>query len=79
LNQIGEKTLASEDDELVGVRMRTANWNVLARDAAKPDEISFEYVLDKQHLRVVKTYSLARLKPEEQNDINAPAYHLNLR
>jgi YidC/Oxa1 family membrane protein insertase len=79
LNQIGDKTLAAEDEELAGLRMRAANWTVLARDPAKPDELSFEYLLDKQQLRVVKTYGLAKLAPDQQNDINAPAYHLNLR
>ncbi|HVA51586.1 MAG TPA: YidC/Oxa1 family insertase periplasmic-domain containing protein [Pirellulales bacterium] len=79
LNQIGDKTLAAGDEELPGLRLRTSNWTVLPRDPAKPDEVSFEYLLDKEQLRVVKTYSIARLTPEQQDDLHAPAYHLNLR
>ena len=79
LNQIGDEKLAGADEELPGVRMRTANWTLLERDPKKSDEVSFEYQLKKEKLRVVKTYSIAKLTPEQQNEINAPAYHLNLK
>ncbi|MGH7137555.1 MAG: YidC/Oxa1 family insertase periplasmic-domain containing protein, partial [Pirellulales bacterium] len=79
LNQVGEDKLADADDELPGVRMCTSNWTLLAHDPKKPDEVAFEYVLDKRQLRVLKTYRLAKLSPEEQNDVNAPGFHLNLR
>jgi YidC/Oxa1 family membrane protein insertase len=79
LQQVGDEKVADADDELPGLRMRSSNWTVLERDGKKPDEVSFEYVVDEQQLRVVKTFSLATLSADEQDDINAPAYHLNLR
>jgi YidC/Oxa1 family membrane protein insertase len=83
LDQIDGQTIPGDEEELVGLRLRTSNWTVLPRDPAKPDEAAFEYVLDKQQLRIVKTYSVARVPDADlQSDSNAPdfpAYHLNLR
>ncbi|HVX11935.1 MAG TPA: YidC/Oxa1 family insertase periplasmic-domain containing protein [Pirellulales bacterium] len=79
LQQVGNKKISDKTDELPGLRMRTTNWSVLDRAADKPDEVSFEYVLEQHQLRVVKTYQLSRASGAEQSDINAPAYHLNLR
>jgi YidC/Oxa1 family membrane protein insertase len=83
LEQVGGTTIDKDQDELPGVHMRASNWTVLARDPNKPDEVSLEYVLDKEQLRVVKTYSVVRVPDAEaQSDKNAPeypAYHLNLR
>ncbi|HWB11847.1 MAG TPA: YidC/Oxa1 family insertase periplasmic-domain containing protein [Pirellulales bacterium] len=83
LDQIDRQTIPGDEEELPGVRLRSSNWTVLPRDPDKPDEVAFEYVLDKQQLRVVKTYSVARVADADQeSDNNAPhlpAYHLNLR
>lgn len=77
------KKIADGADELPGVRMRTSTWTVLPHDPKKPDEVSLEYVLDKEQLRVVKTYGIARVEnADAQSDKNAPeypAYHLTLR
>jgi YidC/Oxa1 family membrane protein insertase len=82
MNQIGDTVIAADEEELAGVRMRNSNWTILPRDPKKPDEVSLEYVLDKQHLRVVKKYRVASVPDADaQSDKNAPAYpayHLNL-
>lgn len=79
LEQVGDAKLDDNDAEFPGVHMRTSNWTLVDRDPQKPDEVAFEYVLEKRQLRVVKTYSLAKVAPAEQQDENAPAYHLGLR
>jgi YidC/Oxa1 family membrane protein insertase len=83
LNQVDGKTLDGDDEELPGVRLRSSNWTVLPRNADKPDEVALEYVLEKQQLRLVRTYSIARVSDADaQSDSKAPefpAYHLNLR
>ncbi|HEX7375623.1 MAG TPA: YidC/Oxa1 family insertase periplasmic-domain containing protein [Pirellulales bacterium] len=78
-DQVGKAKLGDNDSELPGVHMRTSNWEILPRNPKKPDQVAFAYVLEQQRLRVLKTYSLAKVAAAEQSDPNAPAYHLNLR
>ena len=77
LESIDGETLGEDEEELVGLQLRSANWTPLGRDPQKPDEIAFEIVLADYELRIVKTFSLTKLSAEAQADEETPAYHLN--
>lgn len=77
LESIGDAIIDKDEDELPGLTLRTGNWTV-QRDPQKPDRVAFEWLLDEQQLKIVKTYSLDPLPQGQQDDLNAPAYHLNL-
>ncbi|HXT58018.1 MAG TPA: YidC/Oxa1 family insertase periplasmic-domain containing protein [Pirellulales bacterium] len=78
LESIDGDAIAEDDAELLGLHLRDANWTVLPRDPKKPDEVSLEMPLPDYGLRVEKTYSVAKVGKDEQDDIDAPAYHLTL-
>lgn len=77
LESIDDAIIDKDEDELPGLTLRTGNWTV-QRDPRKPDQVAFEWMLDEQHLKIVKSYSLDPLPQNQQDDLNAPAYHLNL-
>ena len=74
LDSIDGERIAKDADELPGVMMRTANWQVLPR--VDPDEIAFQYDLADAGLSVIKKFRLAKVDPAEANDPAAKAYHL---
>lgn len=78
LESIDDKKIDKDEQELPGLTLRNGNWTV-RRDPKKPDQVAFEWLLDGQQLKIVKTYSLDRVPAGQQDDINAPAYHLKLR
>lgn len=77
LESIDGDAIPQDEEELLGLHLRTANWTAVPPDKEKPDEVAFEIVLPDYQLRIVKTFSLTQLSPEAQNDVDAPAYHLN--
>ncbi|HUY90989.1 MAG TPA: YidC/Oxa1 family insertase periplasmic-domain containing protein [Pirellulales bacterium] len=77
LESIDGDAIPQDEEELLGLHLRTANWTARPSDPKKPDEIAFEIVLPDYELRIVKTFGLAKLSAEAQGDIDAPAYHLN--
>ena len=78
LESIDGDAIAEDEAELLGLHLRDANWTVLPRDPKKPDEVSLEMLLPDYDLRIEKTYSVAKVGKDEQDDIDAPAYHLAL-
>lgn len=79
LESIDDEQIGEDADELAGMHLRTANWTPLPPDPNQPDEIAFEIVLPEHELRIVKTFSLAKLSAEVQGDVDAPAYHLDFK
>ncbi len=78
MQKIGGTEIDKDESELPGLSLRTGNWTV-RRDAEKPDQVAFEWLLDDEQLKLTKTYRLDRLPPDQQENKDAPAYHLNLR
>ena len=74
MDSIDGDRIEKEAEELPGVQMRTANWQVLPRTAE--DEIAFQYDLVDHGLAVIKKFKLAKVDPNESDDPAAPAYHL---
>ncbi len=60
--------------ELDGLDLREGNWEVL--DAADQTQVRFRRVLPRWGIKVVKSYRLAEVPPESQNDADYKAYHL---
>ncbi|HEX7450470.1 MAG TPA: membrane protein insertase YidC [Pirellulales bacterium] len=78
MQSIDGTKLDDDESELPGLALRTGNWTV-RRDPKKPDQVAFEWRLDDEQLKITKTYSIDRLPQDQQDEKNAPAYHLNLR
>ncbi|MEX2121017.1 MAG: membrane protein insertase YidC [Pirellulales bacterium] len=78
LESIDDRKIAKDASELPRVNMRTGNWKILPPDPARPDQVAFEWLLGDEGVRIVKTYRLPRLKPGEEQNVHAPAYHLDL-
>ncbi|MBI3468672.1 MAG: YidC/Oxa1 family insertase periplasmic-domain containing protein, partial [Planctomycetes bacterium] len=57
--------------ELPGLNLREGNWEVVSSDAT---HAKFRRTLGPQKLELIKTYRLAKAKPDEGDD--QPAYHL---
>ncbi|MBI2825399.1 MAG: YidC/Oxa1 family insertase periplasmic-domain containing protein [Planctomycetia bacterium] len=74
MDSIDSKRIAKGEEELPGLAMRTANWQVLPRN--DPDEVAFQYDLADYGLSVVKKFRLAKLDPADGDDPSAAAYHL---
>lgn len=66
-------------EELVGGTFRTGTWKILPKDAAKPDQVAFEWEMAELKLRLVKIYSVTKVPDDAHDDINFPAYHLTLK
>ncbi|HVC92071.1 MAG TPA: YidC/Oxa1 family insertase periplasmic-domain containing protein [Pirellulales bacterium] len=82
LQEIDDETIAKNDDELPGLKMRTRNWTRRPSDPAHPDEVAFELLLSERQLEVAKIYQLAAVPANERSDLASPdypAYHLDLR
>ena len=77
--EIGAVTLESPEalvdvgTELKGLDLWTSNWEVVSADRV---HAKFAKVLPELGLRVVKTYRLAEVPKESQDDANFRAYHL---
>jgi len=61
--------------ELDGFDLRTGNWEVVAAD---PGAVVFRRVLPKRGLEIIKTFRLAEVPGDQQDDPNYRAYHLEL-
>ena len=59
--------------ELDGVKLRTANWKLVAADET---HAQFRRLLPEKGLEITKTYRLAKVPGEALADPNYPAYHL---
>ena len=72
-NQRNEKLF----QELEGVDLRSANWEVVQDPAPSPDRVSFRRELPRWGLRITKTYRLAKDgSPEAGGPQYGAAYHL---
>ena len=78
LDRIDDEPLDIDTAELPGVKLRDANWEMLPRDAAKPDEAAFRAVLPAQGIEIIKRYTLS-LRDESQKQDTAQAYTLGLK
>lgn len=63
-------------NELPGVRMRTANWKVVAADTS---HVEFQYVLPDKGLEITKIYRLVKVPEDSLRDSDFPAYHLEFQ
>jgi len=82
LHEIDDETIAKNDDELPGLKLRTGNWTRRPGDAAHPDEVAFEWFLPEQQLEVAKIYQLAAVPADARSDLASPdypGYHLDFR
>ena len=61
------------DGELDGVKLRTANWKLVAADET---HAQFRRLLPGKDLEITKTYRLAKVPNDSLTDANYPAYHL---
>lgn len=75
LDQLGDKSLDLDKEELPDVRLRDVNWEVLP---ANPNEAAFRRVLGAQGIEIVKRYTLLTRDPNVQHDTAQP-YTLNLK
>ncbi|MCE9604125.1 MAG: YidC/Oxa1 family insertase periplasmic-domain containing protein [Planctomycetia bacterium] len=78
LQQVGDLELGLEDTELAGVDLRTARWELLPKDASKPDEVAFRRAVPGKNVEVTKRYTLERRDVNSKED-TAQAYTLNMR
>jgi len=78
LQQVGDATLGLDDVELAGVDLRTARWELLPPDAAKPDEVAFRRAVPGKEVEVVKRYTLERRNVDVKDD-TAQAYTVRMR
>ena len=60
-------------EELKGVKLRTANWKLLASDQS---QAQFRCELPEKKLEITKTYTLAKVPEESLSNGDFPAYHL---
>ncbi len=74
LDTVDDARLSKEEKELPGLRMRTANWQLLPR--TDPDEAVFAYDATDYGLKILKRYRLAKVDPADAEDPAAAAYHL---
>jgi YidC/Oxa1 family membrane protein insertase len=82
LQKIDDETIAKNDDELPGLKLRAGNWTRRPSDPEHPDEVAFEWFLPEQQLEVAKIYHLASVPIDARSDLAAPdypAYHLDFR
>ena len=73
IQQYDERTLDDGDQELGGVDLRAAPWEIVE---SNQNLVSFRRVLPKLGLQVVKTYRLEKVPQEQMSDTNFPAYNL---
>lgn len=58
LDRVGDEMLDLDGEELPGVNLREAHWELLPADPAKPNEVAFRRVLPRQQVEIVKRYEL---------------------
>jgi YidC/Oxa1 family membrane protein insertase len=75
LQQFDDRLLGDDNQELGGVDLRDAAWEV---SAAKENLVSFRKILPKLGLQIVKTYRLEQVPPDESQDADYPAYSFRL-
>ena len=61
------------DRELDGAHLRDVNWEIVSQNES---EVKFRRVLPRWGLEVIKTFRLAKVKPEDEKRADAPDYHL---
>ena len=72
--------------QLPGVDLRELNWDIdeksIKRDKDQPGDpitkVAFSGIVAKYHLKLTKTYELAKVDGEPTTDVDAKAYHLQL-
>jgi YidC/Oxa1 family membrane protein insertase len=74
MESIDGARLEKDARELPGLKMRSANWQILPQ--ADPDEVAFQYDLPAHALAVIKKFRLAKVDPAEAENPTAAAYHL---
>jgi YidC/Oxa1 family membrane protein insertase len=73
LEQFDKETLKPDAAELPGVDLQSAAWRIVDRSA---DAVTFERRLPERGLTITKRFQLAKVTEQEQDNPNAPAYHL---
>jgi YidC/Oxa1 family membrane protein insertase len=71
LDEVDKVRVAEEEEELPGVRLRSANWK---GSQPNPHTVEFERTVPRYNLKVIKRYQLAKADPEL--DEPQAAYHL---
>jgi len=74
MESIDGKRIPKDADELPGIAMLTANWQVLP--GAAEDEVSLQYDLTEYGLQVIKHFKLSQVDPADRENPTAPAYDL---
>lgn len=77
LQQVGDVTLGLDETELAGVDLRTARWELLPSDPAKPDEVAFRRRVPGREVEVTKRYKLEQRDVAKKDD-TAQAYTLKM-
>lgn len=77
LEQIGDQKLADTGEELAGLKLRSAAWQ-LDEGRSSDRAATFWTIVPERNLKIVKRYELARAQPGERG-FDEPAYHLSLR
>jgi len=75
LSQFDDRTIGDDNQELSGVKLRTAPWKT---EVVGPDEVRFQAVLPKLGLRLEKVYRLAKVPADDHSNPDFPAYNLVL-
>ncbi|MEM9660597.1 MAG: PDZ domain-containing protein, partial [Planctomycetota bacterium] len=75
LDRVNGRSIDDDSEELPGVDLRTANWEVVEQTAST---VTFERRVAQYGLVVSKRYELAKREEDRQDDANSPAYHLFL-
>jgi hypothetical protein len=76
LAAVDELRLAPGDEELAGVDLRTAAWEIAEHTG---EAVAFRRTLESFGLRITKRYTLAKPPEGEVENPDAKAYHLTLR
>jgi len=78
LQQLGDKKLDDNEEELDGIKLLNSNWQVVSDGGPNADgnpEAAFEYALP-SGVTITKRYVLAKVPQANQNDEIFKAYHL---
>jgi YidC/Oxa1 family membrane protein insertase len=75
LSELNGKQLNPGESKRIAGALETGNWELAAHDEKSA---SFRRVLPELKLEIIKRYTLAMAPPEERQNVNYPAYHLQL-
>ncbi len=75
IQQFDDRTLGDDNQELGGVNLRDAEWEVAAADQ---DSVSYRTVVPRLGLQIVKTYRVAKVPQEQLANAEYPAYNITL-